>query len=45
MWEIFSLAKSEPYPNISNSEFMQNKDKIFEKVEEMHLPQNGSTEV
>jgi hypothetical protein len=45
MWEIFSLALTDPYPNVTNSEFLQYKDKIFSGIEEITLPENGSNEV
>lgn len=45
MWEIFSLGATDPYPHVTNVEFLNYKDKIFSGIEKIPLPDNGTNEM
>jgi serine/threonine protein kinase len=45
MWEIFTLGKTDPYPNVTNLEFREYKEKIFSGHDEIQTPDNGTNEM
>ncbi|CAF0928759.1 unnamed protein product [Brachionus calyciflorus] len=45
LWEIFSLCKTDPYPDIPIREFMAYMDRIKSGEVEPDLPENGSNEL
>ena len=45
IWEIFTLGIKEPYPDISNVQFKDYKDRIFCGQDEIETPENGSNEM
>ncbi len=45
IWEILTLGEKDPYPNVPNTEFKDYKEKLFDGIEELETPENGSNEM